>query len=244
MTRGGKILSWVFGLLSFGLFSLWAIGRLSTTGIVVARNQNQLANTSITPFTEISPTNTRPETITSSSDLAKNLLVDIVSLKREGLTGTENNAKLVDNLSEKVLKGTESLSFTAISVGEIKTVEANEETIRTYKAAVKKSIGEAYFKGLGDEIELWLKTQNGDASEKQKAEALKKLSLAYEAYRKLADDFRTMPVPKTVVTPHLKLANAFLGMATAMSSLEKTNDVVVGLPAIKLYFESLETVQF
>jgi hypothetical protein len=238
MTRGGKILLWTTGLLLFGLFGLWALGSFSGAGTLIIAKERVLATTGLLPSFETQKSTggmALPEA-KESGDIAKNLLIELVALEKSGNSTPESRSALVNKLYTQAGLN-ESFSFTPYTLNDLNIVADGKQAKNNYKKGVSGILKNNYYAGLGDEVEVWIKSRELDQREKEKGNLA--LEKANKSYQKITDTLRVIPVPKELAGAHLKILNIFKSLADTTLIMLKNDDLVSSLTAVQFFYGGL-----
>lgn len=238
MTRRGKILLWTSGLLSFGLFGLWALGSLSGAGVLIIAKERVLASTGLLPSfeTQKSVGSTVLPEAKDSAGIAKNLLIELIALKQGGNSTPESRSALVNKLLRE--SGLDkSFSFTPYTLNELNIVASSTQTLNNYKNDFLVVMKNNYYAGLGDEVEIWVKGRGSDLAEKEKGDLA--LQKGNASYQKITEGLKNMPVPKELAQFHLNTLNIFKALFESTLAMSKNDDIVPSLPAVQFFYESL-----
>lgn len=166
------------------------------------------------------------ETLT---DLAsKSLISNYLALKRAGTLDQDSAQKLVDQ--------------TASYIEKTQTKKITKSNLNIIADNGRKTIAE-----YGEALGLILRNNKSDSKENELAileevmserdpQKMALLETAADAYKKIADEMKAMPVPDTFVKAHLDMVNGLLGLSDGLLEIQKTfNDPFRGLEGIKTY---------
>lgn len=222
------------------IVALWSIGHFfSESGVLVIAKEKALALTgNLSEFTK-NQTTGEPKKLPEAKDseaVAKNLLIDLVALKQSGASTEETRQDLANKLYLEAELDKPFL-FTPYTSGDVKTVPNSSTAEQTYKKELTAIFKKNYYKGLGDEVEIWILSKAGNISQQEEGKRI--LEKGYTSYQNITEALRVMSVPENLLSVHLSTLNIFKAFTDTTRAMNLTDDVVTSLPAIQFFYESI-----
>lgn len=235
-----KILLWGGSVSFIFIVTLWSIGHFfKESGVLVIAKEKALALTgNLSEFTKDQTTNT-PKKLPEAKDseaVAKNLLIDLVALKQSGAS-TEDTRKDLANKLYLEAELDKPFLFTAYTRADLKIVPNGELVEQNYKKELTSLFKKNHYKGLGDEVEIWILSKAGGVSEQEAGKRI--LEKSYTSYQNITEALRSLSVPENTLVTHLSVLNIFKALADTTRAMNITDDVVTSLPAIQFFYESI-----
>lgn len=233
-----KNLLWLGGIPLFFVILLFSLGYFSEKGVLIIAKEKVLATASNLPLFE-NQKNIESKALPEAKDIegmSKNLLVGLVALEKSGASSPESRDNLVNKLYKEADLDKPFL-FTPYSLADLDIVSNGQKAEEIYQKENSAIFKKNYYQGLGDEVEVWIKSQGLGGLEKEKGNTA--LEKGNKSYQKITDSLKAMAVPEKIAEVHLKILNTFKALTETTSAMAKNDDILSSLPAIQFFYEKL-----
>jgi hypothetical protein len=169
-----------------------------------------------------------PKKTTDNEVLSEQFFATIVSLQQTGNLNQES----IDSVAKAIGQNIEPLPFDDIYTVESLTVINDSDTSKAdYHENLIKLINEYSNADIGNELTLLAQGFGNNDSQ-----ALYAAKTVGDSYRSFGQEMMQIPVPKSLVTLHLSIANNYEKVAKSIEALIKgLSDPIVGMRAIITY---------